>query len=219
MKSRADNIILQKIIINNFRVFNFITIEFSSPITIIAGANRTGKTTILKAIEYLLDHRKFRLEDSYNFYQKDTKIPPSFEYHLNPSFFGLESKSNSIILSFHLEKKGFEIMNKTDFIELKNTRELLKRIKDKKGIVSWDKELLYKNSQPSQLSMGEFLGQEFKKFAEYNYENQIILIDEATMLLDYSRKIEFNKLLKHLAEKNQVILTSVNIQQENKITI
>ncbi|HQQ19215.1 MAG TPA: AAA family ATPase, partial [Exilispira sp.] len=48
--------------LNNFRIFQKITLEFEKPLIFIHGNNRSGKTSIIEAIYIILNNRSFRCD-------------------------------------------------------------------------------------------------------------------------------------------------------------
>ncbi len=197
--------ILCKIKLNNFGLFTSAIVDFTSALTVIIGPNESGKTTLLRAINFLKNCNKMRLEKNINFNLKDMQISPSIEYHLNPSFFDIENKNKPIIIRCHLDK--LELVNKSAFNDIMASSNLLKLINDKLDIVFWEENFLTNISRPSHLSGGETIIEELQKLS--NVENKLILLDNITQLLDYSRTIELSNLIKKLAENNQVILTTI----------
>jgi len=199
--------ILCKIKINNFGLFTSAVVDFASPLTVIIGPNASGKTTLLRAINFLINCNKIQFEKNSSFNLKDMKRSLSIEYYLNPSFFGIENKNTPIIFRSHPDK--FEIVNKSAFNVTMDSKSFMKLIKDKLDIVFWEEKLLVKDTGPPYLSGGETIFEEMKKLSK-NAKNKLILLDNITQFCDFSRTIEISNLIKHLAENNQVILTTVH---------
>lgn len=202
--------ILYRIKINNFRLFTSEIIDFTSTLTTIIGPNESGKTTLLRAINFLKNCNKLQFEKNYNFNLKDMKISTSIEYYLNPSFFGIENKSANIIpIIFRCSHDKSEIVNISEFNDTMDSLSFMKLIKDKIDIVFWEENFLVKYTGPPYLSGGETIFEEMKKLSK-NTKNKLILLDNITQFCDFSQTIEISNLFKQLAENNQVILTTVH---------
>lgn len=197
--------ILHKIKINNFRFFTSVVVDFINSLTIIIGPNASGKTTLLRAINFLKSCRKMQFENNYNYYLKDIKLTPSIEYHLNPLFFGIENKNTPIIFKCSPDKS--EITNITSFNDTTDSRSLIELIEDKLEIVFWDSSMLIEAKGRSYFSSGEIITNEIKKLSE-NTKNKLILLDDIFLIWNLSRKVEISNLFRQLAKNNQIILTT-----------
>ncbi len=175
--------ILYRIKINNFGLFTSEIINFISTLTVIFGPNESGKTTLLRAINFLKNCNKLKYEKNYNFNLKDMKISPSIEYYLNPSFFGIEKKNTPIIpIIFRCSHDKSEIVNISEFNDSMDPMSFMELIKNKLDIIFWEENFLVRKTGVPNLSSGETIFEEMKKLSK-NTKNKLILLDNITQFI------------------------------------
>ena len=62
--------VVEKIILRNYRNYDYLSLEFSPKLNIIVGANGAGKTNIVESIQYLSLARSFRTQESTDLIKK-----------------------------------------------------------------------------------------------------------------------------------------------------
>lgn len=156
--------------LNNFRIFQKITLEFEKPLIFIHGNNRSGKTSIIEAIYIILNNRSFRCdslagcvkngERFFSIETKDSDIDKKILYSIDGNKFYFENDEKK---SFPLLKnKTFLFYNKSilNFIFTRETRrktidELISLIDQQyffsfinyKKLYQKKKEIIYSNLQ------------------------------------------------------------------------
>lgn len=210
-----NNIILKKIVIDNYKNFNHIEIKFKSNISIIYGQSGTGKSTILDAIQNIKKKIINKDDIPYNllFFAEN---PISIRYYLNSDYFMDNDLNQDVIIS--LMNNSINVDENPLNSTLTN-RKLIKIIDGrlKIYIINQFRYYKFKDKSARLKSQGEryfdFIIQELEKCMPFR--NSIILVDDFNAYFDYYKEEKIIQKLQLVAIHNQIIITTPIIHNES----
>lgn len=183
-------------------------IAFDNSVSFIIGPIGSGKTIILRAINYLKDFKGFS-RNKFGLFYDSKNYYPNLKFYLNPNFFGLSSKSGLIIVEIFPDH--FNIKSQHNDITSEEIRDL---IKNKLEIICINLgnfeglgELYKTHPRLYKYSLSERSFEIFK-IKTKDLRNKLILIDDIFLTLTEEKKELFFEEIKQLGKYNQVIVSS-----------
>lgn len=196
-----NNIILKKITIRAFGLFNFLELELKRSLNIILGRTGSGKTTLLNIIYYIKNPNKI-LDNMHIVNESD--LYRDIEYYFSSEFFGFSDIQEPIVLRVQNNKPT--IINNPLINQGFNSNRIFDFINKNLEIIFLNYEKLSDRSIYPYLSLGEVVFENFKKFTS-KLKNKLILIDELHgMDMDHLNQVY--SMIKQLSKENQVIFTT-----------
>lgn len=182
-----NNFILEQIEIRGEPLISQNNLKFKDGLNIIAGHTGTGKTMILKIINFLVNP-----SDKKESFLSNAKI----KYSLNSKAFGLEQETIEVVITEN------EISSSSN-LNYENIQDKIKIL-----YINHSNIIQYLNEKEfyETISQGQRFSHVVLELTE-GVENSVILLDDIVATLDMHKRYLFFKYLMHLSEENQVFLT------------
>jgi predicted ATP-dependent endonuclease of OLD family len=126
---------LEEIRIENYRNYLDFTAEFKDSITTLVGANESGKTNLLMAIQHL-EKRNTEKKDTCYFCENSWNKSPKIYLRLNSQYLDLNIKSGFIEIEISEEDIQFSNNSEEELLEYEDVRDLLIKYNKKSDIDS-----------------------------------------------------------------------------------
>lgn len=122
IQNEKSFLLIKKIVINNYKTYQNTTIEFVDNITTLVGPNECGKTNLLEALNFLIDHQKLKKSDTCLYCKNYWNEKPNFIYYLDSNQFGFKNSDSDLKVIVKLNnveiEKPPDVSTKQTFIKM-----------------------------------------------------------------------------------------------------